>query len=130
MAVGLDWLGLGGRCLHGEQCRRRRDTAPTAGGLEHIRGHPALLGAESAHPALWRLCHYRADSSAVDTLVCKPNGFGAGCADWAAWQIGSLPTYPFGAALARAIRECPPATSDWARFEFICNCRGDICQWK
>ena len=74
--------------------------------------------------------NYRADSSAVDTLVCKPNGFGAGCADWAAWQIGSLPTYPFGAALARAIRECPPATSDWARFEFICNCRGDICQWK
>ena len=51
--------------------------------------------------------NYRA-GSAVDTLVCKPNGFGAGCADWAAWQIGSLPTYPFGAALARAIRECLP----------------------
>jgi hypothetical protein len=33
--------------------------------------------------------NYRADSSAVDTLVCKPNGFGTGCADWAAWQIGS-----------------------------------------
>jgi len=32
---------------------------------------------------------YRAESSAVDTLVCAPNRFGAGCADWAAWQIGS-----------------------------------------
>jgi hypothetical protein len=32
---------------------------------------------------------YNADSSAVDTLVCTPNGFGAGCANWAAWQIGS-----------------------------------------
>src|SRR5262249_14556595 len=32
---------------------------------------------------------YRAESSAVDALVCMPNGFGAGCADWAAWQIGS-----------------------------------------
>jgi Porin subfamily len=33
--------------------------------------------------------NYRAESSAVDTLVCAPNGFGPGCADWAAWQIGS-----------------------------------------
>lgn len=33
--------------------------------------------------------NYRAESSAVDSLVCTPNGFGAGCADWAAWQIGS-----------------------------------------
>jgi hypothetical protein len=33
--------------------------------------------------------NYRAESSAVDSLVCTPNGFGAACADWAAWQIGS-----------------------------------------
>jgi hypothetical protein len=33
--------------------------------------------------------NYRAESSAVDSLVCTPNGFGAGRADWAAWQIGS-----------------------------------------
>jgi len=33
--------------------------------------------------------NYRAESSAVDTLVCAANGFGTGCADWAAWQIGS-----------------------------------------
>ena len=33
--------------------------------------------------------NYRAESSAVDTLVCAPNGFRPGCADWAAWQIGS-----------------------------------------
>jgi hypothetical protein len=33
--------------------------------------------------------NYRAESAAVDTLVCAPNRFGAGCADWAAWQIGS-----------------------------------------
>jgi Porin subfamily len=32
---------------------------------------------------------YQANSSAVDTLVCAPSGFGPGCADWAAWQIGS-----------------------------------------
>jgi hypothetical protein len=32
---------------------------------------------------------YRANSSAVDVLVCAPNKFAAGCADWAAWQIGS-----------------------------------------
>jgi hypothetical protein len=33
--------------------------------------------------------NYRAESSAVDALVCAPNRFGPGCADWAAWQIGS-----------------------------------------
>jgi hypothetical protein len=33
--------------------------------------------------------NYRAESSAVDTLVCAPNGFRPGCADWAAYQIGS-----------------------------------------
>ena len=33
--------------------------------------------------------NYRAQSSAVDILVCAPNKFAAGCADWAAWQIGS-----------------------------------------
>jgi len=33
--------------------------------------------------------NYRAESSAVDILVCAPNGFHPGCADWAAWQIGS-----------------------------------------
>src|SRR5262249_13895462 len=32
---------------------------------------------------------YQANSSAVDTLGCAPNGFGSGCADWAAWQIGT-----------------------------------------
>jgi hypothetical protein len=32
---------------------------------------------------------YRAESSAVDVLVCAPNKFAASCADWAAWQIGS-----------------------------------------
>ncbi len=33
--------------------------------------------------------NYQANSSAVDILVCAPSGFGPGCADWAAWQIGS-----------------------------------------
>jgi hypothetical protein len=33
--------------------------------------------------------NYQANSSAVDTLVCAPFGFGSGCTDWAAWQIGS-----------------------------------------
>jgi Porin subfamily len=33
--------------------------------------------------------NYRAQSSAVDVLVCAPNKFAAGCADWAAWQIGT-----------------------------------------
>jgi hypothetical protein len=32
---------------------------------------------------------WKANSTAVNTLVCRPNGFGNGCADWAAWQIGS-----------------------------------------
>jgi hypothetical protein len=44
---------------------------------------------------------YKANSSAVDTLICAPIHFGTGgttaqpavsatgCADWAAWQIGS-----------------------------------------
>ena len=32
---------------------------------------------------------FRANSSAVDTLVCAPNGLTAGCANWAAWQVGS-----------------------------------------
>jgi hypothetical protein len=33
--------------------------------------------------------NYEANSSAVDTLVCGPGGFAAGCADWTGWQIGS-----------------------------------------
>jgi Porin subfamily len=33
--------------------------------------------------------NYKADSSAVDTLVCAPSGLSSGCANWAAWQIGS-----------------------------------------
>ncbi len=33
--------------------------------------------------------NWKANSSAVDTLVCHANGFASGCADWAAWQIGS-----------------------------------------
>jgi hypothetical protein len=33
--------------------------------------------------------NHRAESSAVGTLVCAPNKFGPGCADWATWQIGS-----------------------------------------
>jgi hypothetical protein len=32
---------------------------------------------------------YEASSNAVDTLVCAPRGFGRGCADWNAWQVGS-----------------------------------------
>lgn len=33
--------------------------------------------------------NYKANSSAVDALVCAPNGLTSGCADWSAWQIGS-----------------------------------------
>jgi hypothetical protein len=33
--------------------------------------------------------NYEASSNAVDRLVCAPRGFGAGCADWNAWQVGS-----------------------------------------
>jgi len=33
--------------------------------------------------------NYTANSSAVNILVCAPSGFRSGCADWAAWQIGS-----------------------------------------
>jgi hypothetical protein len=33
--------------------------------------------------------NYTTNSSAVDTLTCAPNGFSAGCADWAAWNVGS-----------------------------------------
>jgi hypothetical protein len=32
---------------------------------------------------------YEASSNAVDTIICAPRGFGAGCADWNAWQVGS-----------------------------------------
>jgi hypothetical protein len=32
---------------------------------------------------------YEASSNAVDTILCAPEGFGAGCADWKAWQVGS-----------------------------------------
>ena len=32
---------------------------------------------------------YESQSNAVDTQVCAPRGFGAGCADWNAWQVGS-----------------------------------------
>jgi len=32
---------------------------------------------------------YKADSSAVNAVVCTPSGLTAGCADWATWQIGS-----------------------------------------
>ena len=32
---------------------------------------------------------YEASSYAVDTIICAPLGFGAGCADWSAWQVGS-----------------------------------------
>ena len=32
---------------------------------------------------------FEADSSAVDIAVCAPRGFGPGCADWSAWQVGT-----------------------------------------
>jgi hypothetical protein len=32
---------------------------------------------------------YEANSGAVDTIICAGRGFGPGCADWNAWQIGS-----------------------------------------
>ncbi len=32
---------------------------------------------------------YEANSGAVDTIVCAARGFGPGCADWNAWQVGS-----------------------------------------
>jgi hypothetical protein len=33
--------------------------------------------------------HYETNSAAVDTIICSGRNFGAGCADWNAWQIGS-----------------------------------------
>jgi hypothetical protein len=32
---------------------------------------------------------YETNSDVVDTFVCAPRGFGAGCANWNAWQVGS-----------------------------------------
>jgi hypothetical protein len=32
---------------------------------------------------------YEASSNAVDTLICAGRGFGPGCADWNAWNVGS-----------------------------------------
>jgi hypothetical protein len=32
---------------------------------------------------------YETNSNTVDTLICRLRGFGAGCADWNAWQVGS-----------------------------------------
>ncbi len=42
--------------------------------------HTSLYGAYAS---------YKTGSSAVDALVCAPNGLSSGCGDWAAWQIGS-----------------------------------------
>jgi hypothetical protein len=44
----------------------------------------------SLRSSIWGVYqNYEASSSAVDTLICAPRGFGPGCADWKAWQIGS-----------------------------------------
>jgi hypothetical protein len=32
---------------------------------------------------------YETNSASIDRMVCAFRGFGAGCADWQAWQVGS-----------------------------------------
>jgi hypothetical protein len=44
----------------------------------------------SLRSSIWgSYMRYETSSNAVDTFVCTPRGFGAGCADWNAWQVGS-----------------------------------------
>jgi hypothetical protein len=44
----------------------------------------------SLRSSIWGVySSYEASSNAVDTLICAPRGFGPGCADWNAWQVGS-----------------------------------------
>jgi Porin subfamily len=60
---------------------------------------------------------YRAESSAVDVLVCAPNKFAAGCADWAACRSGHTACRPQPVRLGEVRQD-------------ISNCNGDTCQHK
>jgi hypothetical protein len=45
---------------------------------------------DSLRSSIWgSYMRYETSSNVVDTFVCAPRGFGAGCADWNAWQVGS-----------------------------------------
>jgi hypothetical protein len=44
----------------------------------------------SLRSSIWAsYSEWEANSAAVDALICAAKGFGAGCADWKAWQVGS-----------------------------------------
>jgi hypothetical protein len=44
----------------------------------------------SLRTSIWgSYSEYEANSGAVDALICPARGFGAGCADFQAWQVGS-----------------------------------------
>jgi hypothetical protein len=44
----------------------------------------------SLRSSIWgSYAHYETNSEAVDRLICVARGFGAGCADWNFWQVGS-----------------------------------------
>jgi hypothetical protein len=44
----------------------------------------------SLRSSIWGVYQsYEASSNAVDTIICAGRGFGAGCADWNSWQVGS-----------------------------------------
>ena len=44
----------------------------------------------SLRSSIWGVYqNYETNSAAVDTIICAARGFGAGCADWSSWQVGS-----------------------------------------
>jgi hypothetical protein len=71
------------------------DTAAARGELELPKVWSVQAGFQhhwtsSLRSSIWGVySSYEASSNAVDTIVCGPLGFGLGCADWNAWQIGS-----------------------------------------
>ena len=67
----------------------RSRSARTADGLERAGWLPALLDQLAAVLDLGLYSDYEANSATIDTLVCAARGFGPGCADWNAWQVGS-----------------------------------------
>jgi hypothetical protein len=71
------------------------DTATLRGELELPKVWSVQAGFQhywtnSLRSSIWGVySSYEASSNAVDTLVCAARGFGPGCADWNAWQVGS-----------------------------------------
>jgi hypothetical protein len=70
-------------------------TAANGGQLELPKAWNVQAGFQhywtnSLRSSIWgSYSSFEASSSSVDRLVCAARGFGPGCADWNAWQIGS-----------------------------------------